>query len=342
MAKVELSLMKEKVKEVFVRLGTPTADAEIMAEVLTDTQEKGILTHGYVRVPKYAHSVKCGGIKPCGEASIVVDTPSWALVDGGGGLGIVVARKATDIAIAKARATGIGIVNVRNSHHLGAAGYYAGLCADEGMIGVSMSNGDALVAVTGSCEKSIGNNPFSYAVPAGKYGKIIYDIAISAGSDMKIYAMKDHGERVPDGWMIDKDGKPSNDPDDYIERGGVLLPFGGYKGYGLGMMVEMFAAVLSGAANTTDVHAWNTTPGESGNVGHFIMAMDVSRIDNRDEFVGRVERVLDKMLSAKLADGTDKIYYPGEKEKIQKEICEKEGLVEVDDAILAKIEELLA
>ncbi len=342
MARVALNEMKEMVKEVFVRLGTPACDAEIMAEVLTDTQEKGILTHGYVRVPKYAHSLKCGGIKPRGEARVVVDTPSWALVDGEGGLGIVVARKATDIAIEKARATGVGIVNVRNSHHLGAAGYYAGLCADEGMIGMCMSNGDALVAVTGSCEKSIGNNPMSYAVPAGKYGKIIYDIAISAGSDMKIYAMRDHGERVPDGWMIDKDGNPSNDPDDYIERGGVLLPFGGYKGYGLGMMVEMFAAVLSGAANTTDVHAWNTVPGESGNVGHFIMAMDVSRIGDRDEFVSRVESVLERILSSRLADGADKIYYPGEKEKIQKEICEREGSVEVDDAVLEKIKELLA
>ena len=204
---------------------------------------------------------------------------------------------------------------------------------------MAMSNGDILVAATGSCEKTIGNNPFAYAVPAGKYDKILYDVAMSVGSDMKIIKMQNDGVPVPDGWMIDKEGVPSNNAADYL-AGGTLLPFGGYKGYGLALMVEAFAATLSGAAMTKDVHAWNSTPGTSGNVGHFFMALDVSKMGSKDEYIARIENMIDEIASSKLAKGVDKIYFPGEKEQISRKACLDAGLVNVDDATLADIEAL--
>ena len=263
------------------------------------------------------------------------------MVDGNGGLGIGISVKAVDLAIEKAKKTGVGIVNVRGSHHLGPAGYYAARCADAGMLGMSMSNGDIMVAATGSRQKNIGNNPFAYAVPAGKYDKILYDVAMSVGSDMKIIKMHNEGKQVPDGWMIDKDGVPSNTPADYLE-GGILLPFGGYKGYGLALMVETFAATLSGAAMTNNVHAWNMTEGASGNVGHFFMALDISKMQSLEEYVARIEGMIEEIASSKLARGADKIYYPGEKEQILRSRCLESGLVEVDDAVLADIDALLA
>ena len=336
MAQVKISDIKKSVKCVFEKAGVSSADAEIITEVLTDAQMKGITTHGFVRVKRYVDCIRLGGISPSCEITTLCDTPSWALVDGNGSLGIAVSCKAVDIAIEKAKQTGVGIVNVRNSHHLGPVGYYAAKCADNGMLGMAMSNGDVMVAATGSREKSIGNNPFAYAIPAGKYDKILYDVAISVGSDMKIIQMLNEGKQVPDGWMVDKEGRPSNNPQDYLD-GGTLLPFGGYKGYGLALMVETFAAALSGSAMTKNVHAWNKKPGESGNVGHFFMALDVSKIGSTDEYISRVESMLDEITGSELAAGADKIYYPGEKEQLLRAACIKSGTVTVDDKVLSEI-----
>ncbi len=339
MAKVKLAEFNQRIVNIYKKAGVSAQDAELLAEVLTDSQMKGILTHGYLRVKRYFDCIMSGGISPRCEISIISDTPSWACVDGGGGLGIVIAQKATALAIKKAKETGVGIVNVKNSHHLGAVGFYAEKCADEKMFSVAMSNGDVLIAATGSKEKNIGNNPFAYCVPAGKYGKILYDVAISVGSDMKIIQMEKEKKLVPDGWMIDKDGKPSNNPSDYL-AGGVLLPFGGYKGYGLALMVESFAAVLSGSAVTKNVHAWNNTPGTSGDVGHFIMALDISKMGNACDYEKRVEGIIDEIKQTPLADGADKVYYPGEKELEARKKCIDVGEVFVQDDVLAEIEEL--
>lgn len=337
---VEISEITQMVQKVFERTGLCRKDAIDITAVLHDAQMKGIYTHGYVRVKKYVDCIKAGGILPEGNIDVICDMPSWALVDGKGGLGILIAQKAVRLAIEKAKLTGVGIVNVRNSHHLGPVGYYAGLCAEEGMAGMAMSNGDVMLAATGSREKNIGNNPFAYAVPAGKYGQLLYDVAISMGSDMKIIQMEKAGEKVPEGWMLDKDGRPSNNPADYLD-GGVLLPFGGYKGYGLALMVESFAAVLSGAAITRNVHAWNCTPGTSGNVGHFFMALDISKMCGTGEFGCRIEQIIDEIKGSSLADGAKQIFYPGEKELVQRAKCQESGMVYVDEEVLTYIKSLL-
>ena len=341
MARVSLKEITEKVERIFVREGADEKTAHTVAEVLADTQAKGIITHGFVRVPKYVDCLRSGGIKPTGDIEIISDSPTMATVTGHGGLGIAIAKASMELAISKAEQYGVGIVAVRGSHHLGATGYYADMCAKRGMIGMSMSSGDPMIAAPGSCKPSIGNNPFSYAVPAGKHGSVLYDIAMSGGSDMKIIAMQKTGEKVPDGWMIDKDGNPTNDPNEY-GKGAVLIPFGGYKGYGLSMMVELFSA-LSGANTLHNIKAWNKTPSEEGgSVGHFFMAVDISKMTDKDEYVSRVEGILDELANSELAKSADKIYYPGEKEKISLAACQKSGTVEVADATLAAIDALLS
>jgi LDH2 family malate/lactate/ureidoglycolate dehydrogenase len=343
MPKMRIDEMEKRSYNVFLKAGLPEPDAKIITQVLLTTEMRGISTHGFIRIKKYVECLLKEGIKKDGRYELTYDSPVWAAMDGMGGAGIVLSHKAMSLAIEKAKKNGVGIVNVKNSHHFGAAGYYSGMCAEAGMIGISMSNGDVLVAATGSREKTIGNNPFSYAAPAGKFGMINFDIATSMVSDMKIIALQNEGKQMPDNWIIDKNGNKTQNPADYLE-GGVLLPFGGYKGYGLAMMVEVFAAILSGSGITNEVHAWNTDKSASGNVGHFFMAIDIAKHMPLEIFKERIEKMVDTIKSSKKVSGTDDILYPGELEYTKFKKCRESGMLEISedcmDAIL-QAEELL-
>jgi len=335
--RVEINNIKSRSISIFEKVGLSKEDAEIITEVLLETELRGVFTHGFLRLERYVNCIKSGGIKTDGEYDVIYDSPSWASVDGKDNLGIVISYKAMKLAMEKAKQTGVGIVNVKGSHHFGAAGYYTSMCADNDMVGMSMSNGDILIAATGSAEKTIGNNPFSYAFPADKYGKVVYDIAMSYTSDRKVVQMDKEGKELPPGWIIDKDGKPTTDPGEY-EKGGTLLPFGGYKGYGMAMMVETLAATLSGAAMTKNVHAWNTNEACGGNVGHFFMALDISKLGNPAEYKQRVDAMIDEIKNSKKAEGIQKIYYPGEIEMDKMAKCKESGYVEIADETMEAVE----
>ena len=334
--KIAISEITERSQKLFERAGLSSSDAKIITKVLLQTEMRGVFTHGFLRLPRYISCMESGGIKKDGTFTVLFDSPSWASVTGNDNLGILISYKAMELAMKKAKETGIGIVNVRGSHHFGAAGYYTSMCADANMAGVAMSNGDILVAATGAAEKTIGNNPFSYAFPAGKYGKIVYDVAMSNTSDQKVIRLEKEGKPVPLGWIIDKNGNPTTDASEYM-KGGTLLPFGGYKGYGLAMMVEVFAGTLSGAAMTGDVHAWNQNPEVGGNVGHMFMAIDLAKLGDPKSYNDRVEKMLDEIKAAKKAVGVEKIYYPGEIEQEKMASCLDAGYVEINDETMANI-----
>ncbi len=334
--RIQIEEIKARSRACFEKAGLSAQDAQIITEVLTETEMRGVFTHGFLRLERYINCIKSGGIKTDGNYTVDFDSPSWAAINGNDNLGIVISYKAMKLAMEKAKATGIGIVNVKGSHHFGAAGYYSSMCADNDMAGISMSNGDILVAATGSAEKTIGNNPFSYAFPAGKYGKVVYDIAMSHTSDQKVLQMEREGKELPAGWIIDKDGNPTIDPSEYL-KGGTLMPFGGYKGYGLAMMVELFGATLSGAAMTKDVHAWNTNPEQGGNVGHFFMAMDLSKLGDPTAYTKRVEAMIDEIKASKKAVGVEKILFPGEIEAQKMAKCLADGYIDIADSTMEAI-----
>jgi LDH2 family malate/lactate/ureidoglycolate dehydrogenase len=212
-----------------------------------------------------------------------------------------------------AKEHGIAIVNLKESHHNGAEGVYAHAIAKEGMIGMVMSTGNPIMAVTGSCEATIGNNPFAYAVPAGKYNTLMMDVAMSAVADGKVQVAKATGKLLEPGCILDKEGKPSVVPDDYLS-GGVLLPFGAHKGYGLSVMVECMAGIMSGAALTHDINSWNKTPGHCGNTGHMFMAMDISKMMAVEDYTKSVETMIEQFKAAKKAEGVQEVFFPGELE----------------------------
>ena len=190
-------------------------DANITAKVLVNADMRGIHSHGLIRLINYIDCLLSDGIKAQATPQIVSETASHAVVDGKQGLGIPVSVYATEIACNKAHQTGIGIVNVFNSHHHGACGFFSQHMTESKLIGIAMSTGDIIMAATGSASRAIGNNPFSYAIPAGKYRAICYDVAMSAVAAGKISIAAEEGLSIPFGWLLDPNGNPTQDPSNY-------------------------------------------------------------------------------------------------------------------------------
>ena len=306
--------LEEKLLEIFDTLGVSREDGRQVADALIRAEQWGVTSHGILRVEHYVRCIQSGGILPNAPFSVLRRFGGWAQATANGGLGIPASCKATELAMELAREHGIGVVNVKESHHNGAEGVYAHKIAEAGMIGMVMSTGNPIMAITGSCEATIGNNPFAYAVPAGAFGVLMMDVAMSAVADGKVQVAKAQGKLLEPGCILDKDGNPSVVPEDYLS-GGVLLPFGAHKGYGLSVMVECMAGILSGAALTHEIDSWNKTPGKSGNTGHLFIAMDISRMMDVEEYVRSVETMIRQFKSAKKAEGVQEIYFPGELEQ---------------------------
>ena len=299
--------------------------AEETAGVLVSADKRGIHSHGTVRMPGYVECLLSGGVKRDATPRIVSQTEVSARIDADRGLGIPATLYAVEVARKKARNHGIGIVNVFNSHHHGACGHYSQMLALDGFVGVAMSTGDVIMAASGSASRAIGNNPFSYAVPAGKYRALCYDVAMSQVAAGKISMAADEGREIPLGWLLDTEGNPTTDPRQY-DLGGALVPFGGHKGYGLSIMVEVLAGLLSGAAMLGDIHAWNRDPEHGGNVGHMIVAIDPKTISPEVDLTARVEQMIEQLAAARRAPGVERILYPGQLEHEREAAAEKNGL----------------
>ncbi len=302
----------------FSRLSVSEGDAAMVADTLIQADQWGVASHGVLRVERYVQCLQSGGILPQAEFTVEKQAGGWAHATANGGLGIPASCKATKLVIDLAKTHGIGVVNLRQSHHNGAEGVYANAIAEAGMVGMVMSTGNPIMAVTGAAEATIGNNPFAYAVPAGKYKTLMMDVAMSAVADGKVQLARAMGKTLEPGCILDKDGKPSVIPEEYL-NGGVLLPFGAHKGYGLSVMVECMAGILSGAALTREINSWNQTPNHCGNTGHLFLAMDISKMQSLEDFTASVETMIGQFKAAKKMEGVSQIYYPGELEHLRKE-----------------------
>lgn len=318
--------------------GVSPEDAKTTADVLVSADMRGVHSHGVIRMIGYVDCLLSGGVRSSAEARIVNEGPSNALVDADQGLGIPASVFATEIARKKALETGVGIVNVFNSHHHGACGYYSQSLTESGLIGLAMSTGDVIMAASGSASRAIGNNPFSYAVPAGKYRAICYDVAMSMVAAGKISIAADENKSIPLGWLLDTEGNPTTDPRDY-DKGGALVAFGGHKGYGLSIMVESLAGLLSGAAMLSDIHAWNQNPDQSGNVGHFIIALDPGKLNPGIDLPSRAEAMIEELASAKRAPGVERILYPGQLEHEREDAAKRNG-IDLPQATLDALEKV--
>jgi len=230
-------------------------------------------------------------------------------------------------ALAKARACGIAYVGVRNNCHFGAAGYYAWLAAREGFIGLSMANDTPSVAAPGSRGAITGSNPISYAVPAGKYPPLLLDMSVATVAGGKVYAARTRGEAIPNTWLIGPDGRPTTDPSCYPETG-ALQPAAAHKGYGLALLIETLAGILSGAAFTWRVGSWLWDDGTAPtNHGASFIAIDVGAIMAVGQFARRMEALIDEIHQAPRAEGIERLWVPGEMEWERHARVMKEGML---------------
>ncbi|AWW29952.1 Ldh family oxidoreductase [Echinicola strongylocentroti] len=320
-------------KEIFIKMGCPESDAQSATEVLLSADLRGVDSHGVARLSGYVRLWEAGRINPTPNVRIVHETPSTAVVDGDGGLGLVVAPIAMQIAIDKAKGAGTGWVSVKNSNHYGIAGHHALQAVKEDMIGMSMTNASPLVSPTFSKERLLGTNPISVAIPAGKEPPFVADMATTTAANGKLEILQRKQEEAPSGWVQDKEGNPTTNAFG-VKEGGALLPLGGdrehgsHKGYALGSIVDIFSAVLSGANYGPWVPPFvaflQPDPNPVGEgIGHFFGAMRVDAFRPADDFKNHMDNWINRFRSAKTTPGHEKVLIPGDPEReLEKERME--------------------
>ncbi|MCC6053211.1 MAG: Ldh family oxidoreductase [Desulfurococcaceae archaeon] len=320
--RVTASSLKRLVKEMFTALSVRESDAEIVADVLVTADLMGISSHGVQRVERYVAGIERGAVNVNAEMRFVVDANAVLVLDADNGLGQVAALKAMQRAIERARGFGVGVVLVKRSHHFGIAGYYALRAVKHGMIGVAMTNSEALVAYIGTVERYLGTNPVAFASPRRQPPPLLYDGALSVVPVGKLEVYSKVGKEVPEGWVISSSGEVMRGDAkrvyEAIRRreaailplGGYLEDFGGHKGSGLALIVDVICGVLSGAA--WGYHVGYTTVRDA-NVGHALIALDISKFMRLEEFYERLEQMISEIKSLKKSPWADNIWIPGEK-----------------------------
>ncbi|WP_276480892.1 Ldh family oxidoreductase [Paraflavitalea pollutisoli] len=312
-------------KAVFQHIGCSEGDADIATKVLLSADLRGVDSHGVARLTGYVRLWEAKRANTQPNVRIIHETPSTAVVDGDGGLGLVVAPFAMQVAIDKAKQVGTGWVSVQNSNHFGIAGYHAMMALQQDMIGISMTNASPLVAPTFSVERLLGTNPICVAVPAGEEPAFVADLATTTAANGKLEILQRKNKETPAGWVQDKDGNPSINPHE-LKSGGALLPLGGdrehgsHKGYALGAVVDIFSAVLSGANYGPWVPPFpayvpmpTEMPGKG--IGHFFGAMRVDAFRPADDFKLHMDKWIRRFRSAKPVAGQEKVLIPGDPER---------------------------
>jgi L-2-hydroxycarboxylate dehydrogenase (NAD+) len=312
---------------VFVEMGVPLEDARVTADVLVAANLRGIDSHGVARLARYVNGLRDGVMVARPDARTVVETPTTVTIDAGAGLGQPVSHRAMRKAIEKAREYGCGFATVRNSNHYGIAGYYAMMALEEDMIGMSTTNAAVLVVPTFGRNATYGTNPIALAVPAGEERPLVVDMATSTVPRGKLEVYDRQEKPLPLGWATDEHGVPTTDAgrvlDNFVRRaGGGLLPLGGageemsgYKGYGLGLMVEILSAVLPGAAYLTHVYPKDEKgKAAPANLGHFFGAWRVDAFRETAEFKNDMDQFIRELKGGARAEGATRIYVHGEKE----------------------------
>jgi len=323
--RIEISELKNFCIEAMKARGMDPKDAETVAEVLTRTDALGIHSHGTKNLHNYMRKIEAGGMELSTHPTILKEGEAFALVDANNCIGMVSGQFGIELAIEKAKKCGVSFVVVKNSEHFGAAGYYSLYAAEKGMIAISMSNVDANMSVPGSKGKVIGNNPVSYAVPAGKYPPVFLDIALSSVASLKVIKARHQGTKIPTTWIVDKDGLPTDDPSHYPEEG-AMQPMAAHKGYGLAFMVELLTGILAGAPFMTDIPSWLFVMPQPNNVSHTFICVDPAAFGDEQAFRNRVDEAIERLHNAPKAKGAEHIYYPGEIEWNNYADAEKSGI----------------
>jgi L-2-hydroxycarboxylate dehydrogenase (NAD+) len=309
--RIDTATLKEFTKRAYLAVGFSEAHATTVAGLMAEADLFGADGHGIFRLPHYIRRIKAGGVNKTPNIRVLRESTATALIDGDNGMGHLVMQRAAELAVEKARATGIGWVGARFSNHAGPALLYARIPLAADMIGLYLAVGNANhMAPWGGLDMLLSTNPVAIAVPADKEPPIVLDMATTVAAYGKVKTAAQRGETMPIGWMIDRLGQPLTDPNRAEE--GLLLPIGGYKGYGLSLMIGLLAGTLNGAAFGRDVVDFNADDKATTNTGQAVLAISIDAFGDRAEFKRRVDAVARDIRASKRLPGYDRIWLPGE------------------------------
>jgi LDH2 family malate/lactate/ureidoglycolate dehydrogenase len=318
--------------------GTPEEEARVVAAHQVKANLVGHDSHGVIHIPEYCERIDKGHIVPGAPFVVEQEAPTTAVINGNWGFGFVVTEKATRMAIEKAKSQGVAAITVHYQSHIGRLGDYATMISQEGMIGMITADsgaGPKAVAPFGGRARRLGTNPICMGIPSDLEGPVLLDMATSAVAAGKISLARNRQEPVPQGWIVDKDGNPTTNPNDYYQ-GGAILPVGadqGHKGYGLSFMVEVFSGLLTGLGFGIDPQARH-------NDGCFVVAFDVARFRPLDHFKKEVKEFAEFIKTSPPATGFSEVLYPGEIEHRTEQKRRAEGIF-VEDETWRQITDLM-
>ena len=336
--RIAAAQLRRFITTAFLRLGLPAADAASVGELMTEAELQGSDGHGAIRLVPYARRIRAGGINLEPHIRIEKEKAGMALLDGDNGMGHLVMRKAAEIAIAKARNSGVAWVGARLSNHAGPASLYARMALPHDMIGMYFAVGNANhLPPWGGLDMLLSTNPIAVAVPAGEEPPVVLDMATTVAAYGKVKAKAQRGEQMPVGWMIDRTGEPLTDPKRAEE--GFLMPIGGYKGYGLALVVGLLAGTLNGAAMGSETIDFNHDDTSITNTGQAILVIDPDAFGEVAAFKARVDKLVRELRASERMPGVDRIWLPGEQSHARRIANERDGLA-LPPTLLAQLDKL--
>jgi LDH2 family malate/lactate/ureidoglycolate dehydrogenase len=312
---------------IFNAVGIPEKDAKLVSRNLVEADLRGLSSHGVMRVPIYVKRIESGSIKPICQVTILKETPTSALLDGNHGMGQVISHQAMTMCIEKAKASGVAFVAVRRSNHFGMALSYSTMALGHDMIGMVFTSPAArLMAPWGGIDPILDNNPISFAIPAGEEFPVVLDMATTVVSRGKIGVAAKKGERIPKDWALTIDGRQTDDPVEAFD--GILLPIGGYKGYGLTVISGILAGLLPGAAIlASEISDFYRDVSVHQNIGHFFGATRIDLFSPVGAFKARMDRMIREIRGSRRAPGVERIFLPGERGYLAALKSSREGIL---------------
>lgn len=315
------------IRDAGMQVGLSADAAAMLAEPLVLADMMGVHTHGTKLLPGYLRKLLAGGYRPQSAPRVVREGPAWAVVDGEAALGQVGCTTAMRLAIAKAKQTGVATVALRNTGHIGAAGFYALLAAREACLGIVTGNDTPSVAAPGSRGPVLGSNPLAWAAPQPGGDPLFFDIATAAVAGGKIYAAVARGEPIPADWLIGQDGLPTTDGSLYPAKAS-LAPMAGHKGYGFAILAELLSGGLSGGCVVTQIGSWmHDPPHEPSRHAAGFVVFDLEAICERKVYATAMNRLVREIHDAPTAAGVDRVLLPGEREWSRHRAAQADGIV---------------
>lgn len=293
----------------FLHLGLPRQDAEVVVKILVLADLFGLSTHGMSRVESYGERLQIAGINPRPNINTERVAAAMVKVDGDNGVGPVVGMRSLEAVMEVASECGIGIALTRGSNHFGPISPYAYIAAEQGFASMIGSNATTTIAPWGGSDARLGNSPIGFGVPNPGGQPFLLDMAMSVVARAKIRDAFKQGREIPNTWGTDAKGIPTTDPKAALD--GFLLPVGGHKGYGLALMVDLFAGLLSNAAYLTHIQSWQDAPDQPQNLGHFFILLDTKKLGSTEWLASRMQDFSQILTQSPPANPNQPVIVPG-------------------------------